>query len=254
MKKITAALAMLSAIVFASASHAGLMIESGFDLFETQSSGTEFDFSIVPNPQIVVFEGIPLDMFDFGSGLEDVGQTDTIVERTQIADLSSGSDTINIEMVALSLISVDQVDLGFGAGFEDIFIALNTSSPSTQSTMTIFDAGEGEPHGTFNSELNFSFDVIGSVGGFYATIEKTFTSTGSEWQHAPTGETEIDGVNHLLDGSTENEDFWLEGLALHDTGGGKHSVTAEGTVPEPATLALFSLGLAGLGWTRRKKA
>jgi hypothetical protein len=29
---------------------------------------------------------------------------------------------------------------------------------------------------------------------------------------------------------------------------------SEATVPTPATLALFSIGLAGLGWSRRKKA
>ena len=32
------------------------------------------------------------------------------------------------------------------------------------------------------------------------------------------------------------------------------STTAEATVPAPATLALFGLGLAGLGWSKRKKA
>jgi len=197
----------------------------------------------------VAFEGVPLDFFNFGAGLVDVGLTDTIVERTEAADLSSGSDTINIELVALSLISVNMVDLGFGAGFEDIFITLNTSSPSTQSTMTILDGGEGSPHGTFSSELNFSFDVIGSVAGFYTTIEKTFTSTGNIWQHAPTGPVVINGVNHLLDGGTENQDFWLDGLALHDTGGGQHGVRA---VPEPGTALLIALGLAGLAARSRQ--
>ena len=37
-------------------------------------------------------------------------------------------DTIDIELVALSLVSVGPVDLGFGAGFEELFITLNTSS------------------------------------------------------------------------------------------------------------------------------
>jgi hypothetical protein len=151
-------------------------------------------------------------------------------------------------------VSVAPVDLGFGAGFEDLFITLNTSSPSLQSTMSIFDTGEGAPHGTFDAILNFSFDVVGSVGGFYATLEKTFTSNGNDWQHAPTGAPVIDGINHLLDGSTENEDFWLDGLALHDTGGGQHTVSAAGApLPEPGTGASLAVGFAGLAAFGRRK-
>jgi hypothetical protein len=189
-----------------------------------------------------------LGCFDFGTGCLGTGLTDTIVERLDIANLGGGSDTIDIEIVALSLVSISPVDLGFGAGFEDLFITLNTSSPSIQNTMTIFDTGEGSPHGTFDSFFNFSYDVTGGVGGFYATIESSSTSTGNDWQHAPTGAPVIDGVNHLLDGSTENGDFWLDGLALHDAGNGLHTVSS---VPEPGTALLVGVGLAGLAARRR---
>ncbi|RLA50665.1 MAG: hypothetical protein DRQ98_12560 [Gammaproteobacteria bacterium] len=34
----------------------------------------------------------------------------------------------------------------------------------------------------------------------------------------------------------------------------RSSYPPEGTVPVPAALALFTIGLAGLGWSRRKKS
>ncbi|MCH7752998.1 MAG: PEP-CTERM sorting domain-containing protein [Planctomycetes bacterium] len=192
-------------------------------------------------------------MFDFGdgNGLVDVGDTDTIVERLQPADLGGGSDTIDIEIVALSLVSVDPVDLGFGAGFEDLFIELNTSSPSVQSKMTITDTGEGEPHGTFDSTLNFSFDVTGSVGGYYATIEKIFTASNQDWQHAPVGTIVIDGINHLLNGLNETNDFWPSGIVIHDDGSETATHKTKGATPEPSTLTLLALG--GLMLARRRR-
>jgi len=247
----TSTLVLALCMTFTGMARASTIIEPGFDLFQTTAGGTSFDFPTIPNPQIVDFEGNPLGCFDFGSGCVSTGEADTIVQRLDITlDFAGSSDTIDIEIVALSLVSTNPVDLGFGAGFEDLFITLNTSSPSTQSSMTIFDTGEGSPHGTFDSLLNFSFDVVGSVGGFYTTIEKTFTSNGNDWQHAPTGEPLIDGINHLLDGSTENRDIWLDGLALHDTAGGQHTVSA---VPEPGTALLVGVGLVGLAAHRRRR-
>ncbi len=178
----TSTLVVALCMTFTGMARATTIILPGFTLFATNPTSF-FTFDTIPNPQVVNFEGVPVSPFDFGSGLENIGITDTIIQRLVAADLTLGGgcglscDTIDIEIVALSLVSVVPVDLGFGAGFEDLFITLNTSSPSSQSTMSISDAGEGIPHGTFDSFLNFSFDVTGSIGGFYATIETDLTSS-----------------------------------------------------------------------------
>ena len=117
--------------------------------------------------------------------------------------------------------------------------------------MNIFDTGEGAPHGTFDSQLNFSFDITGSVGGFYATIEKIFNSSDNNWQHArpPLAIPLINGVDSVLNGGDITNDFWATGLVLHDTAEGVHIVT---TVPEPGGALLIALGLAGLALRRRR--
>lgn len=242
-----AATALLS-LTFAGVAGASTDIAPGYDLFKTEA-GSTFFFATVPNPQFVDFEGVPFGSFDFGGGPVPTDDTDTIVERIQLADLSGGPATIDIEIVALSLQSVDPVDFGFGAGFETIFITLNTSSPSTQSQMTIQSGGEGSPHGTFDSSLNLRFDVTGSVGGFYATVEKTIDATNETWQHAPTTLLQIPLVNHNLNGSDTSNDFWATGLVSHDDGAGTaiHNVVSAGPpIKVPALTSLGALLVGGL--------
>ena len=217
----------------------------------------------MPNPQVVDFEGVPLGIVDLGSGPVVVGDADTIIERLQAADLSGGSATIDIEIVALSLQSVDPVDLGFGAGFEFITIELNTSSPSVQSTMTIQDSGEGSPHGTFDSTLNFTFDVVGSVGGFYGTQGKTLDALNNSWRHSPTGALLVSGINTLLNGLNSSNDIWPIDVVVHDDGFGTaiHRVFPADFIPPEPPLSGPSLGplgallvaaLMGLGIAHRR--
>ena len=245
---LSAALVALS-VALPGVSKAAQIVHAGFDLFMTEPPAS-FPFTGVPNPQTVDFEGDPLGCFDFGAGCVNTEQTDTIVERLQTTiDFTGSSDTIDIEIVALSLVSINPVDV-FGNGSEDLFITLNTSSPSTQSTMTIFDGGGVlGSEGTFNSELNFSFDVTGSIGGFYTTIEQTFNSAGTSWRHDhEASELTIDGVNHNLNGTDLAQDFFLfPGQVLHT---GPHPVV---TTPEPGTGLLLGAGLIGLALARRRK-
>ena len=88
----------------------------------------------------------------------------------------------------------------------------------------------------------FSFDVVGSVGGFYATLEKTLAATNQNWQDAPTGSPQITGVNHLLNAVDDTNDFWPNGLVVHDDGTGTAIHTAK-AVPEPSTALLLALGV-----------
>ena len=80
---------------FAAMAGAATTVAASFDLFETQAPGTDFDFTTVPNPQTVNFEGNPQGTFDFAAGAIGVGDADTIVQRLDLADLGTGSDTID---------------------------------------------------------------------------------------------------------------------------------------------------------------
>jgi hypothetical protein len=252
----TSALAVVLLLAVVGAGQASTTVKAGFDIFETAAPGASFDFTTVPNPQTVLFLGVPLGVHDFGNGHGNVntGLADTIVQRMQDADISGGSDTIDIEIVALSLRSATPVDLGFGAGFEHLTVTLNTSSPSVQSQMTITDGGEGDPHGTFDSSLNLSFDVVGDIGGFYATIEQTFSSSGEDWSHDHEGSNVvlIMKVNHNLDsggGHSHSEDFHI----IDELHTGPHPVVPARYPPYAPVLGGFGIavlcslmGFAGL--------
>ncbi len=124
-------------------------IPPGYDYFETKA-GTSWqqfggDSEIPP---------IPADFFFPGSlpweGTIELraqpipgycGAVDTVVERLEEADLAGGSDTIQVELKELSLMSVEPIGVRGPSGevesFFDVFTELSSTTPST-GQMTIY--------------------------------------------------------------------------------------------------------------------
>jgi hypothetical protein len=221
------------------ASHASSQVNPGYDLLIT-AAGTEFNFPGTCG--LVSFQGAGIGSFDFGGGPVDVGMTDTIVRR--LGTVTSDPDTIAIQIVALQLVSVAPVDCGFGP--ETLSVALVGTNPSTMTVSGT--SSESSPHGTFDSDLNFVIDLIGSNSGLILNNEpKSFQASGVEWSHnPPTGIPLIPSVNFQLNGFNSAADFFPEEVFQEDAGGqGKHVTRGVPTLSEWGTILFGLLLTAG---------
>jgi len=132
-------------------------IPAGYDLFETDPQSTHFDFGLPagffgpgsdPFTGRVKFAGVPLETF-MG---HNVGDADTVVQRLEAAN-PMPDDTVPIEIVALSLVSMEPITVvypGMGTHQWDVNVGLSSTQPS-QGQMTI--RHEGTEGGTFDSQL-----------------------------------------------------------------------------------------------------
>lgn len=204
---------------------------------------------------------LPGSFVDIGFGPIDLtGNGNTVVRRLQDAECpmsgvggacevigSPGDTTIDIELVALSLVSVNPID--FGGTLYDLRIDKNPIQTTLGSEMaiTINDAGTG---GMFSSLLNvdalLTFTEVGNSNNIVVdSFFDVFVSLDIPWStQCPPSYPDCSSNFYpgVLPGTTKRVAF-DEQAAL-----ARHRVTA---TPEPATLALMALGLIGIAYWRK---
>jgi hypothetical protein len=225
-------------------------------------------------------ETLPGTFFDFGSPIGSVplrglpvnpgvlGTTDTIVQRRADAILPGvgSTTTVPIELVQLSLVSVNPVTIG--PLTYDVFVHLTPSTTSI-GTMTIRhefpDNGTSVPEGTFDSFFDVFFtadftEVGNPLNTFSVPGTARMEASGAPWSHEPmlpaallvTGLAGDQNANdHTSRPPLFSDDHVQQVLHTKVLGGpGVHLVGPAFApdpfaVPEPSTLLL---GVIGFGW------
>ncbi|WP_246166891.1 PEP-CTERM sorting domain-containing protein [Marinobacter salinexigens] len=128
-----------------------------------------------------------------------------------------------------------------GAGYTDVTGSYSPSFTQNGAIANLFTPGDESGTWSFNQTLWDDFN-IGAIGFKFGT-----GNTPDEWF-----------VYSLQDGVFKGDWNFFFGSANRETGGGLSHLTLYArdgsvTVTEPGTLALFGLGLIGLGLARRNK-
>lgn len=240
-------------------------VAQGWSLLETDPTQSSFE-------GLGNLKGVPLGTYNFGTapdgnmvGTVNTGMTDTIIQRLQTAtaptQMAGASATINIQMVALQLETVNQVNY-LGNGMNNYFITLDPSMAST-GTMTITWNANGLS-GTYSTNLNLDFDIhVGSLTGTVVNTGGTIinlTSSGTLWSNTPpSGATVLPDVNQYLSGTSgdPSQDFWDNTSPFKEMAAGNQIGSDDAglplAVPEPSSIAMLSLGCLGVAAVARRR-
>ncbi len=210
MKKFLTTLLLLSFLLGCINAYSQQVILAGPDLWSTPGGGqTTHSFADTPLPAgffgegsaafdgTVVLEGLPFldNPALMPQGTNDLGNTDTIVQRLEDMSLPTGPDdmtTTPIEIVALSLRSVEPIEVSFNGNASgslfDMEVQITLDEPQPQGQMTI--RGDNTGGGTFDATLPVHVDfffVNKDTGAFVGGVKREIhlAAKNQPWQPTP---------------------------------------------------------------------
>jgi len=194
------------------------------------------------------------------AGVISIGSGSTSTNDCTIGCMAIYQQAYDSSYFGSSPVTLDSLSLYGGAGYSgtyDVFIGYMNGDYSTITTNFSSNFASGS---TLVDSINLATDIVGNVltidlGFVYDSnlgdllIEFNRTSASSSGSFAASS---VYNWSRAYEWSPEwgvDRRFAHSGYALNSS-----FITSSEAVPTPATLALFGLGLAGLGFSRKKKA
>lgn len=228
-------------------------VKPGHDLFVTppgtawQDFGTSaqesapeipadfFDPGSGPFTGHVPLQGLPIGVYCDASDCFGVGPGDTLISRIDTAVLPNvgDEDTIDIELIALSLVSADPITVMYDDAHEEEWNLTITPSPTTLSTGWMVIKRESATGGTYDAWLEvyvlFTFTRVsdgevrtldsGTIG-YAAHVWIDPDVPPPTWDHVPTNPGQqvlfgLTGDKSNIDGEPWTYDFYIVGPSRH---------------------------------------